>query len=997
MALKTKKLLSILLAVMMVVSVLTALPFSASAAIDTTGKHISEAQETSKYDTYYLLTEGTWYIDSDTEIDRSLLVQSGNVTLNLNGFDLTKTGDRGNVLYVENGSLTVNGGGATISGGKGNWDVWGGGFPRGGGITVGDSSTNPNVVFNDVIIMGNEADFGGGIFIGGGTLTMNNCTVTDNLTSSYGGDGWNNGAALFFDGGTAVLNNTAITGNRFNSDEKYAVAVGTNCQGLQISGNTVIYDNNTPNGSQHNILVGGNGYGSFQGIDVVGELGNNAKVGITMETPGAFTKSENTAYNDPACFVSDANNYIAVKNTSGQLMLVDENTSITYSGYEGVYDGASHTISVTVNAADHHGVKYGETEGQYNLTEPPAYSDYGIHPVYFMVEINSGNGDYVPIVAAATVNIQCQVSFSANGGSGTMEPVASDVGGKIILPENTFAAPAGKAFAGWEIGDTFHSPGDAVTISGSTTVSAVWVDGVAATFESGGADGTAPAAIAVAPGSVIILPNNTFTPPAGKMFAGWKSSADGVVYKSNSKVTLTEDIVFTAQWIDGESFENGLPNGWTVTGDNDYKWGIGSGDNRGGPGPRTGDNNMRSAESRGSNLETYLIMPSMDLSHMVSANLEFYYYNRSWGGDIDTFAVYYRVDGGSWVELFTTSGNHDNWTLQTLELPLLDNLEIGFYAHDNYGYGVALDDVLLTLDEGAPAGPNNGTNIHVADTISENFYLDDEYYGEDAYVTVNYNHNSNISETSDFSTDISAMSELAEFNDSSSPYDGARIISVIQAPAQSTEPITINIYASQDDAQAGENPVDTITYSVYNYCRSIITGEYVTNLKNLAKSTLDYAAASQMYFNYNTDNMATKDISGDFYMDVDAVDLSTLPSVTSAPACIEGLSVVIKSDFEIKLLSKTPIDVTGYNLDTTKGGARFNARSYQNGDYYIVHISGIDPANMDNTVTVNTSEGDIVLSAYSILGKMRSSGDDSLIRLAKAVYLYGASANSYFG
>ncbi|MBQ9531042.1 MAG: hypothetical protein IJR70_03105 [Eubacterium sp.] len=295
-----------------------------------------------------------------------------------------------------------------------------------------------------------------------------------------------------------------------------------------------------------------------------------------------------------------------------------------------------------------------------------------------------------------------------------------------------------------------------------------------------------------------------------------------------------------------------------------------------------------------------------------------------------------------------------------------------------------------------PVEPNNGVNISVADSISENFYLDEEFYGDSAYVSVNYNHNSNASQTADFSTDVQAITELAKLNDSESPYDGARILSVIQAPAQSTEPITINVYASEADAQAGENAIDTIEYSVYSYCRSIIEGEYEENLKNLAKSTLDYAAAAQTYFGYNTDNMATKDTEGDFYGDVNSADLTSVAGVSAAPSSIKSVSVVVKSELEINLLSRTPIEVTGYNLETTNGGERFRATSYQNGDYYVVHIQGIEPVNMDNTITVNTSEGDLVLTANSVMKMMAGSSNANLAKLAKAMYLYGAAANNYF-
>ena len=295
----------------------------------------------------------------------------------------------------------------------------------------------------------------------------------------------------------------------------------------------------------------------------------------------------------------------------------------------------------------------------------------------------------------------------------------------------------------------------------------------------------------------------------------------------------------------------------------------------------------------------------------------------------------------------------------------------------------------------APAEePNNGSNITVADTISENFYLDGDYYGEGAYVTVNYNHNSNLSETANFNTDAPQMlSEMDKI--SGGKYDGNSIISVIQAPAQSTEPITINVYATEADAQAGKNPVDTITYCVYDYCHAILTGEYNDGWKELAETTLDYCAAAQTYFGYNTDNMATKDNGGAYYNDISSADFSGVASLVK-PTCIKKASIVAKSDLEINLLSLTPITVTGASMDADESKDRFSVSDSVNGDYYEVNIKGIVPANMNKTITINTSEGEIVLTANAIMKIMANSSNANLANMAKAMYLYGAAAYNCF-
>lgn len=67
------------------------------------------------------------------------------------------------------------------------------------------------------------------------------------------------------------------------------------------------------------------------------------------------------------------------------------------------------------------------------------------------------------------------VSFNANGGSGTMADVTG-ISGEYTLPSNGFTAPSGKKFKAWIVDGSEKAVGDKVTVSANTTITAVWED-----------------------------------------------------------------------------------------------------------------------------------------------------------------------------------------------------------------------------------------------------------------------------------------------------------------------------------------------------------------------------------------------------------------------------------------------------------------------------------------------------------------------------------------
>ncbi len=69
------------------------------------------------------------------------------------------------------------------------------------------------------------------------------------------------------------------------------------------------------------------------------------------------------------------------------------------------------------------------------------------------------------------------VSFSANGGTGTMNPI-SGITGEYVLAQCTFIAPEGKEFAGWKVNGQGNllQAGDKIDVTANVELVAQWKD-----------------------------------------------------------------------------------------------------------------------------------------------------------------------------------------------------------------------------------------------------------------------------------------------------------------------------------------------------------------------------------------------------------------------------------------------------------------------------------------------------------------------------------------
>ena len=156
-----------------------------------------------------------------------------------------------------------------------------------------------------------------------------------------------------------------------------------------------------------------------------------------------------------------------------------------------------------------------------------------------------------------------EVSFDANGGTGTMAPVSR--AGSYTLPTCTFEAPTGKIFAGWAIGSKestqVKAAGEIIKITDDIVIYALWDFRCIVAFSENG--GTGEMAHVKTFGEYE-LPACTFTPPQGKTFKGWAYESDGAVITTQT-INVTQTILLYAIWEDVIYNVTFNPNGGTGT------------------------------------------------------------------------------------------------------------------------------------------------------------------------------------------------------------------------------------------------------------------------------------------------------------------------------------------------------------------------------------------------------------------------------------------------
>ena len=192
---------------------------------------------------------------------------------------------------------------------------------NGGGITVGSDGTltlqGGNIVSNEAQMLNDKTGNGGGVSVSGNFI-MSGGSVRNNTAGNNGGGVYIANNAVF------SMSGGEISGNRAGINDQNAKGGGVYVGGsFEVSGKVIIKDN-TVGGKASNVYLP-----DGKTIMVTGKLSEDARIHVSMQTPGVITSGLNAKGGDNARgkaenFVSDDENYKVIITDAGEAELVDK-------------------------------------------------------------------------------------------------------------------------------------------------------------------------------------------------------------------------------------------------------------------------------------------------------------------------------------------------------------------------------------------------------------------------------------------------------------------------------------------------------------------------------------------------------------------------------------------------------------------------------------------------------------------------------------------------
>ena len=190
----------------------------------------------------------------------------------------------------------------------------------------------------------------------------------------------------------------------------------------------------------------------------------------------------------------------------------------------------------------------------------------------------------------------------------------------------------------------------------------------------------------------------------------------------------------------------------------------------------------------------------------------------------------------------------------------------------------------------------------------------------------------------------------------------------------------------------------TKTMTLETYCNWIIANHQDAELVALMKSMLNYGAAAQVMFNYNTGDLANAALSdADKVLgDVDASEYVHSITGVEEGIKIESTTLLLDSTTTLRVYFQLTGEKTIDQFTFTVDGQE--VAPIQKGERYYVQISSIAAHELDTFHQVTVGGLSMTYSALSYVNTVLNvSTDEAVVNMAKALYIYAMAAEAYAG
>lgn len=306
----------------------------------------------------------------------------------------------------------------------------------------------------------------------------------------------------------------------------------------------------------------------------------------------------------------------------------------------------------------------------------------------------------------------------------------------------------------------------------------------------------------------------------------------------------------------------------------------------------------------------------------------------------------------------------------------------------------------------ALAGPQNSASLTLEDTVNANLMLDVNYYVDEANKGVAEEDKITAEDvTIDLTYDTSVSAETTTVETvtgyTTKTVNGKLMVTVESAPAKLSQDITLSMKANGEE-------LFSKTYSMEDVCEATIAAYDESSdpaekaSAEVCKTLINYANAAQVYFNYNTVNMAgTK-----YVVDTDASTVNYGVAQSESDVKATGMTFVALANAEARLyLEKSEAEfyaATGYmygDLELEVSGVEdINAYFGKANGRVFIGVTGIKAAYLDDDITVTVKKDGAVVQeitftavTYAVAGVQSSK--ESLKNLSQAIINYNAKAN----